>query len=333
MGTWPIVKSLRHHLLDRRFATCAIAVVGVLAGYVMFATGGGAVAAQNAPAATLQGMATVSGTVDSAKPFKNAQVYFRNADKRMQYMVYTTAGAFRAVAMFPGEYEVNTQATGLASDTQKVTLKAGVNPAIKLSMKDSPDQRPSGSTDVLARKATIQSYDEVYPPGPGKEIIENVCMNCHGENYFPARPASEGSWKARLDVMMGKGLYDKDKVGYGDGILAPPGTSFGLGIEDRKNVIAYLAKNFPNGSPVRAVRTDKEIPLDEAKLGKAQFIEYYLPLDPVNAGPGGNSVDQSEGGLPGHRVAYTLQLDAQGNVWAVDRGIPNRLVKLDPRTG
>jgi streptogramin lyase/cytochrome c5 len=320
----------------QRVAMGVIATVGVAAGYMMFGTGGGAVAAQKAPSgAALPGMATVSGTVDAPKPFKAAQVYIRNADTRMQYMVYTNAGAFRAVALLPGNYEIGVQATGLESDYQKVALKAGAHPTVKLSMREaaSPDRHPSGSADAPARNVTIQSYDEVYPPGPGKEVIERVCMNCHGENYFPARPASAATWASRLDIMMGKNLYDKDKSGYGDGVLAPPATNFGLGIEDRKNVIAYLAKNFGNDAKPRAVRTDKEIPLDEAKLGKAQFIEYYLPLDQAKGGNDGAPEIQSEGGLPSHRVAYTLQIDGQGNVWAVDRGIPNRLVKLDPRTG
>ena len=33
------------------------------------------------------------------------------------------------------------------------------------------------------------------------------------------------------------------------------------------------------------------------------------------------------------RRLYTFQFDRDGYVWGVDRGFPNRLVKLDPRTG
>jgi hypothetical protein len=58
-------------------------------------------------AATLPGMASLSGTVESAKPFKAAQVYIKNVDKRIMYMVYTSAGQFRAVQLFPGNYEVS----------------------------------------------------------------------------------------------------------------------------------------------------------------------------------------------------------------------------------
>src|SRR5690349_17880015 len=46
-------------------------------------------------AASLPGTATVSGVVDAPKPFKAAQVYFRNPSKRMAYMVYTVGGRYQ----------------------------------------------------------------------------------------------------------------------------------------------------------------------------------------------------------------------------------------------
>ena len=46
-------------------------------------------AAQASKSANLSGLASVSGMVESAKPFQAAKVYFRNAEKRMLYMVYT----------------------------------------------------------------------------------------------------------------------------------------------------------------------------------------------------------------------------------------------------
>ncbi len=64
------------------------------------------------------------------------------------------------------------------------------------------------------KNVTVQDYDQVYPPGPGRVVLEHVCMNCHGENFFPMRPASqEGCQQQRLDYMMGKNLYDRDRMG------------------------------------------------------------------------------------------------------------------------
>ena len=41
--------------------------------------------------------------------------------------------------------------------------------------------------------------------------------------------------------------------------------------------MAYLVKNFGPGAKPRNVRTVQETPLDEAKLGKAMYMEYYVP--------------------------------------------------------
>src|SRR5687767_13744128 len=84
----------------------------------------------NAPA-----NATLSGTVDSTAPFKAAQVFIRNVDKRILYQVYTNAGQFRAVSLFPGNYEISARTKGLESDVQKVLLKAGDNPKLRVALR------------------------------------------------------------------------------------------------------------------------------------------------------------------------------------------------------
>src|ERR1051325_11311922 len=57
--------------------------------------------------AAVPGTATLTGTVESSAPYTAAQVFIRNTDKRMLYMVYTNAKRFRAVALFPGNYEIS----------------------------------------------------------------------------------------------------------------------------------------------------------------------------------------------------------------------------------
>src|ERR1051325_11161865 len=79
----------------RRFAS--VILVGLAAGSF-------GAAAQNASVA---GTATLTGTVESSAPYSAAQVFIRNTDKRMLYMVYTNAKRFRAVALFPGNYEIS----------------------------------------------------------------------------------------------------------------------------------------------------------------------------------------------------------------------------------
>jgi len=77
----------------------------------------------------------------------------------------------------------------------------------------------------------------------------------------------------------------------------------------------------------------RELPLEEAKLGKAEFIEYYLTPDAPGQGINDPQFSSWKGQFAGRRVGQDVRFDAEGNVWLTDRGYPNRLVKLDPRTG
>ncbi|MEQ1870135.1 MAG: hypothetical protein ABL961_08950, partial [Vicinamibacterales bacterium] len=68
-----------------------------------------------------------------------------------------------------------------------VTVKAGTNPALTVRMHDSkdPNAYPTSvdpaearaGNGVLPPKKEIlyASYDEIYPPGPGRDAIERVC--------------------------------------------------------------------------------------------------------------------------------------------------------------
>jgi hypothetical protein len=104
MGTWKIVGRMRRSSVARgRLLPLTMLTVSLAVGYVLFGATGNAAAPQTAGrAGTASSMARVSGTVDSATPFKAAQVYLRNVDKQVMYMVFTSAGQFRAVSLFPG---------------------------------------------------------------------------------------------------------------------------------------------------------------------------------------------------------------------------------------
>src|SRR5262249_10045166 len=176
----------------------------------------GSPAARPAAQAGISGTASLSGTVDSTTPFKAAQVFIRNVDKRILYMVYTNAGQFRAVALFPGNYEVSVGTKGFESDVQKLALKAGDNPKLKLSLRAATgtSQRTvvnalETNTESNSTLTIEQSYDEIYPPGPGRDVAERTCIICHGENFLPGRPGNLAAWTARLDRMMGKANWDR----------------------------------------------------------------------------------------------------------------------------
>jgi len=148
-------------------------LIGSLAlGYAVMATSGWLSGAPRiAEAAALPGFGSLSGTVASTTPFKAAQVFIRNVDKRMLYTVYTNAGQFRATALFPGNYEVSASVKALQSDVQKLVVKAGDNPKLTLSLRDPADnaQRTvvSASENENSADTSVRaeaSYEEIYPP-------------------------------------------------------------------------------------------------------------------------------------------------------------------------
>src|SRR5215475_3324553 len=69
------------------------------------------------------GVATAAGSVHSPTDFKAGKVYFTNTDRNITYMVYTTNGRYKAMHLWPGNYDVSVQAKGLESDVKKITLK------------------------------------------------------------------------------------------------------------------------------------------------------------------------------------------------------------------
>jgi streptogramin lyase/cytochrome c5 len=322
----------------RLWSLTALAASGFVALYVgSWAAPTQTAAQQSARAggASLAGTARLTGTVTAGKPFKAAQVYIRNVDKLIGYMVYTNAGQFRSVGLLPGNYEVTVKTKDLVSDAQKIALKAGDNQTIALAMRDANANLAAGGAlnEVASTPLTFQPYDQVYPDnGPGKQVAEQVCMNCHGENFFPGQPADERTWNNRIDHMQGRTLFDRDAATYAEGLLSFKTSMFRFSRKDREDLVAYLVKNYGPGVKPRAVGSGQEMPVDEAKLAKAMYIEYYLPPDAP--GQGTKSPEYIKmGPYQGRRVGQDVRFDNDGNVWLTDRGFPHRLVKLDPRTG
>jgi streptogramin lyase len=295
-------------------------------------------AAQATPAgAALPGMATLSGSVTAASPFKAAQVYIYSPERRMLYMVYTNAGKYRAVAIVPGSYEVSVTASGsLSSEVQKVTLKAGDKGSVSLKLEPTPADTNArnapwgGSASRLRPTNATLTFDQIYPQDPALPILQRTCISCHGPNFLPNQQWNERQWRAAMDRMFGP-VGDEDKRK--SPTVAEDGTITRgvLTAAEREILVPYLVKNFGPDSQRRRVKFENEMQVDEAKLANAMYIEYHVPPDP----PGQLSTQKEYQGINQGRNRYTQDpsFDPEGNVWLSERGFPNRLVRLNPLTG
>src|SRR5262249_37698612 len=141
--------------------------------------------------------------------------------------------------------------------------------------------------------------------------FEKRCLYCHGRNFFPTKQYHEAQWSHFIDVMTGVAQSER-------GAMIRPGT---LSAQDRATVLAYLTKHFGPASLRRGLKADTDFPLDEGVLAKAMYVEYYLPLDP--------KLDANNK----QRRTQEPHFDPDGNVWYTDRSVPNRIGRVDPRTG
>ncbi len=248
----------------------------------------------------MEGMGALSGTVTASQPFQAAQVYARNLDKNVLYMVYTHNGQYQAINMMPGKYEIYVRKRGFSGSSIQATLAADERLSVDLEMEEAPaESAPAGEVAMV-------SYDELYPPGPDRELTEKTCIWCHGRNFFGNFQKTKEEWNEAAGRMSSLEAYPAR------GALIPVGA---LKADERNRIVEYLAENFGPGAPRRRVKTDTEFPVDEEALSRAMYVEFFLPLDKTPT-----------------RRAQDPYFDNEGNVWYTDRGQPDQVGRLDPRT-
>ena len=258
----------------------------------------------------ISGMGSLSGSVKAPKDFKAAKVFAHNLDKNVVYMVYTIGGKYQAVDLFPGNYEVTVEKSGFNGGApQKVTVTAGGNATADLTMTEGvyrPSQQMRGGSP---KNVPLLAYDELYPPGEGRQIIEKTCIRCHGPDFLPGKQWDADQWNAAIDLMLSTAPNSNPPGRISEASvpgLIPP--------HDRQVLVDYLVKNFGPDSMPRGLAV-ADPPVDEAALGKAMWIEYHIP-------PLANGKD---------RRFHDEHLSQNGDVWYADMGAL-QIGKMDPRT-
>ena len=281
-------------------------------------------------AAAPSGLGELSGRVRGTQPDSLAIVFAHDAKRDVAYTVYVVDGKFRATQVLPGQYTITVrpavgQLKGFAPQSLERTVAPGavVKADFTLGPVTAVPNYVGGMPydgDPKFPDAKILPYDQVYPPGPGRVILERTCNACHAVNFIPynaARDYSGGrapknreAWAASVDRMhKGSAFGRPGKATMFDPRLLPSA--------DRETLIDYLAANFSEASEPRAVQLDSVPPLDLKALERAMFVEYNYrePKGKYDVFPWPHQVD----------------FDREGNVWLAYTACC--IVRFDPRTG
>ncbi len=252
------------------------------------------------------GTGMLTGKVTAPKAFRAAKVYAHNLDKNIIYMVYTGGGHYQTIAMFPGNYEVWVEKIGWESDRRKIQIQAGKQLKVDFSLREIPPQSVSTGSFLgsalrsRGKNALLLPYEELYPDGPMKPLIEKTCIQCHGVGFLTFLHKSSEEWNDIIGLML------ENRI--------PPGI---ISSHQRQELAQYLGAHFGPGSPDRRLKLEIETPLDETALSKAQYVEYLLPLDESRP----------------MRFLQEVHIDFSGHVWYTERTVPHAIGRLDPRTG
>jgi len=272
----------------------------------------------------LPGYGKLTGIVSGSEPGVLPVVFALNTEKDVAYTVFVINGEYRAVNLIPGPYEITIRAAvdqleGFTPQTVNIDVAADTHVTADFAIEDVAlvDNYVGG---VPYPDAEIVPYDELYPPGPGRDIMERTCHGCHTVNFYSynlPRAYSGGradkdktAWGVTVDRMhKGPAFGRPAKASIFDPELLPP--------EDRDILVDYLAENFGYESEPRVVKLAVEPELDEAALAKAMFVEY--------------NYHEPEGKYDVWGWPHQVDFDPEGNVWLAYTACC--IVKFDPRTG
>jgi streptogramin lyase len=291
-------------------------------------------------AGQLEGYGQLSGKVSGSEPGVLPVVYAYNTDKDVAYTVYVVDGKYRAVNLIPGPYDVTIRAAvdqleGFTPETVKRDVAADSHVTADFALQDVGPRpnyvnglpyeactanRPTPD-DIPCEPYKIEPYEAIFPPGPGRDIMERTCLACHHVQLFAFNtPRTYGGGRAKKNKAAWAFNVDRKikRIGWGaalgrdthfDPALLPP--------KDRDVLVDYLADNFGVDAPSRLVQLRSEPELDLQALEKAQWVEYIYHEDPDK--------------FPVWPWPHRLDLDNDGNVWLAYNNCC--IVRFDPRTG
>jgi len=256
---------------------------------------------------------TITGAVTADQgAVRGFRVTAHNVAAQIWYVVFTKDGHYTIPQALAGSYDVSVLQVGYDSPTEKVNLGAGQTQTADLSVrKKAPDP------DV-----TYLDYDQLYPPGAGRDLLEKNCMGCHGLDFYNTQHRTETGWRNGVNMMFfGPSFHD-----------APIFMRSQMSADDKTTIIKYLTANFGPDSPNRLLKHEPYL-VDEDALSKAIYVEYDAPeMRLVNKSSVRPNPDDDPQIIPGGnaQILHDTKLAADGHVW-ITAANASEIVNLDPR--
>lgn len=287
-------------------------------------------------------MGTVTADQGSVVGFR---VTVHNLTYRLWYTVFTVKGHYQVPQALPGSYDVTVLERGYTSTPLRIDLAPGENKTVDIAIKKTDGRAgaaqgasteafgaAAGMPGAASNTVWVTSMDELYPAGPGRDLLKANCTGCHGSE-FGTMHRTRGGYRIGIARMMETGPTDN-----------PFDTNLGhtyLTGAEKDQIADYLATHFGPGTPDKRLRVDPPI-LDEDRLANAIYVSYDIPDNfprPAFRGPviGANEIDgvtaqdpwvSSPGGRSVPQLLHDPFLVPDG-VWYANP-VANAMVHLDP---
>lgn len=236
------------------------------------------------------------------KPVAGAYVRLTDSDGLTMMVVSRVQGKFSADNLKPGKYTVQAIGGDMQSKTASVDVSASKAGATDLSLSDqrAPELAPGwrGTPGVVGGgEVWSKTPRPPLPDGPGKEIAQQKCGQCHAYSWFLSfRASSRSDWANLIDSMRSN-------------IAASDGKADDLSPEE----INTLADYFWNNLKKPAVDLNSRLPRTLATgAGMRYFIvDYKVPRPEAET--------------------HEMTVGTDGDGYAGERNT-GRIAKLDPNT-
>ena len=307
-----------------KWCSAKSAVILGLLGLAMFSRG---VQAREVSNPANNGVISGSVTADQGE-VRAFRVKAKDTVHLITYVVFTNGGKYHIYKLPPSTYQIQVMEKGFDSPAQTVELKAADTKTVDLALK---------ATAARERKVNLVEFDELYPPGKGRDLLQLNCWGCHGVNggiaYHQLPKRTEDEWAASVKRMFRVEPAVWPSPTWPSASAGNAGGYNGANVitaEEKQTIVKYLAANFgPDSDGTRDLKYDTLV-RDESALSKAVWIQYELPAVDESKTNGLTLARGTHDVTPSHDPRW------RGTVWLTEPGSNSILAldttDLDPKT-